>query len=171
MLGGSKYRYLNVALFQAGWFACIFLPTIYGLAATILVLIIHLKMVPNFQKELAFVITVASVGYCMDSLYSLLSLVEFKVNSESTIYLVCVWLLFASTLNWSMKYLIKTPLRAMLLGILAPLSYFGAQSLGKIKYSEPLAVSILFHALLWSAFMLLVHKLYFGQNSQYTYER
>lgn len=128
-------------------------------------------MASNFKKEFTFVFTVGSIGYCIDSIYSISGLIALSLNSSSTIYLVCVWLLFASTLNWSMKFFMKSPIRAGLLGALAPASYFAAQSLGKLNYSEPLTHSMLIHALLWSFYMLLVHKLYFGQNSQCTHER
>ena len=128
-------------------------------------------MAHDSDWEMLLVFGVGTVGYLMDSIFSLTGKIDLDPAGESLLYLVCVWLLFASTLNSSMKWLINSPLKSCLLGIAAPMSYFAAEQFGKVKYSEPLVSSLIIHALLWSFLMLIVHKLYFGQNSQSINER
>ena len=166
----TKHRICNAVLFQAGWFACILLPAHTALATTVLILLIHFKMTENYDRELLLVLGVGAIGYTMDSFASLFGLIDFSPEDGSLVYLVCVWLLFASTLNSSLKWISSKSHFAVIAGFIAPLSYYAAQQFGKVKYSEPLS-SIVIHALLWGLLMLIVHKLYFDQNSQRINER
>lgn len=171
MSRSSKYKTVNALLFQAGWFTCILLPSFAALICTVIILLIHFKMSENEDREMLLVFAVGTAGYFMDSIYSLTGKIDLAPGNESMIYLVCVWLLFAASLNSSLKWFCGTSMKSILLGILAPVSYFAAQQFGKVKYSEPLVSSMLIHALLWGLFMLIVHKVFFGQNIQRTNER
>ncbi len=167
----TKHKIVNAVLFQAGWFSCILLPAYMALFSTVIIIAIHLKISEDSSKEMFLIFGAGTMGYLMDSIFSLTGRINLEPANESMIYLVCVWLLFISTLNSSMKWFCETPVKAALLGALAPFSYFAAQALGKVKYSEPLVTSMIMHALLWSVFMLIIHKLYFVQNSQRANER
>lgn len=171
MNSGIKNKLVNAGLFQLGWFSCIMLPTYAAVAVSCTILAVHLISVPYPKSELLFILIAAFGGYAMDFSYSLTGMIDLNPGEFSQLYLVCVWLLFSMTLNWSMNYALKTPWRAALLGLLAPLSYYAAQQFGRVKYSQPLYQSMGFHALLWAHYMLIVHKLKFSQNSQCVNER
>lgn len=166
-----KYKLVNAGLFQIGWFSCVLLPTTAAVTVTAAILAVHFYNITNPQSELLFISVAGISGYFMDFMYSLTGLIDLNAGNFSQVYLVCVWLLFTMTLRWSMDFLTSYPLPALITGLLAPLSYFAAQQFGKINYSEPLLKSMSFHALLWSLYMLIVHKVKFSQNSQCVNER
>ncbi|MCM8526136.1 MAG: DUF2878 domain-containing protein [Lentisphaeraceae bacterium] len=171
MSSRQKFKLVNAVLFQLGWLVCIFSSSLNSLIVTSVIIIYHLKSVKNRADEFKFILPVAIYGYLLDNSLMILGYIDLSFAKASTIYLVCVWLLFVMTLRNSMSFFMNTPVKAFLLGLLAPVSYFTVHNLGKVKYSEPLIHSIFIHALLWSFFMLIVHKLYFGQNIQLQDER
>jgi len=167
----TKHKISNAVLFQCAWFSCVLLPAQIAVIATTVVVLVHLKMTHKKENELFFILSVTALGYCMDSVFSLFGRIDLNLSGESTIYLVCVWLIFATTLNSSMSWFLSSPYRSIILGILAPVSYYAAQQFGKIKYSEPLVSTMAIHALLWGILMLIVHKMNFDQNIQSANER
>ena len=171
MSGDTKYKFINAVLFQVGWFSCILLPVKYSVPIASAVLTAHYFLSGKSDKEMLKIFAIGSIGYCMDVVCQSMGLINLSASNSPVIYLVLVWLLFASTLNWSMKFFMLSPLRSAVLGLLAPMSYFAAQQLNKVQYSEPLVKSMLIHALLWSVLMLIVQKVFFDQNSQCINER
>ena len=150
------YTWINAVLFQAAWLTCVLGSVQSALIASALFLTFHLAVVENRKEELAFIIPVAAAGFMIDSVIDLAGILNISPSGVFPVYLICLWLLFAATLRWSMRFFFYSQLSAAVLGMLAPVSYCAAQTFEKVKYTEPMIQSIAVHALLWTVLMLIV---------------
>ncbi len=158
----NKFNILNAVLFQVGWFSLILLPIQFAAVVAVLILGVHFYLVADLSKEIKFIFPVAILGYLMDLLFEMTGFINFTPNGGTTLYLLLIWFLFAMTLRWSFKFSLKSPGIAFIVGVLAPLSYLGAQKFGRVEFSEPFLLSILTQLLIWGIFMLIVQKIVSG---------
>lgn len=165
-MNAARSKILNAILFQVGWFSCIFLSFWPALVITTIVLGVHLKLAEDYKNELKIIFPVGCLGFILDWFFAKLGFIDLNVSGGPVFYLFLLWLLFASTLNSSLKYLMNKPLSAALAGALAPLSYMAAEKIGRVKYAEETLGSMLLHAVMWSLYMLIVHKVYFSGSEK-----
>ena len=164
MIKPRTYKWLNAALFQVGWFSCILGSTTTAILATVVLLGIHLAVVTEPKKEALFICKVAFWGFSMDYALSALGYIRFLTDGDFPWFILCLWVLFATTLNWSYNYLVSKVPIAIIAGLLAPLSYFAAQKIGKVEYLTSGVESFIVHALLWISFMILIHFIEFRKE-------
>ena len=151
----KKYQYItNGVLYQITWFLCIFYPDkFYAWIAAAITLSTHLHFQKEKWREFIIIIVAALIGYSMDQLMDFLDLLDTNANSNSSTYLLIIWIVFSCTFRSSFKFILKTFQRSLGLGLIAPLSYFFAQKIGAVKYSDPLYLAILCHMFLYSSLM------------------
>ncbi|MDX1763908.1 MAG: DUF2878 domain-containing protein [bacterium] len=160
--------FINFAAFQAGWFACILgaahhRPWLGPLVVTA-VLALHLasSKAPAAEALLAF--SAGLVGFFVDS--GLIALGAYAPVRHltpapwSTLWLVFLWVNFATTLNVSLAWLRGRFALQLLLGALGgPVAYYAGHGLKAIEMEEPLVVSLLSVALAWSIATPLLFQL------------
>jgi hypothetical protein len=132
---------------------------IYSL--TILYLGLHLKLLsPNPRQEFSFILKTTIVGYGSDAIFTYLGGISFPQSQHPPLWLLCIWILFSSTLRHSMHWLATQPIKTCLLfGIAGPLSYYGVQSFELLRYQQPLTLSLGAHGLIWALLgYLFFHK-------------
>jgi hypothetical protein len=152
---------INFLAFQAGWFAAVLgganhLPWL-GVAAAVAVVAIHLQWVDRPLRELQLIAIAALLGTAWESLLVTLGWLSYPsgtlIEGTAPLWIIAMWIMFATTLNVSMRWLKQRRLLSALLGAMAgPLAFYGGHSLGGVKFSEPwLALTML--ALGWGILM------------------
>lgn len=136
---------LNFAAFQAGWFACVLSVAqdraALGIAATAVVLVLHLALARRPRVEAALVAAVVAVGAIWDSLIAWRGLLVYAAAPwglrVAPLWILAMWALFATTLNVSLNWLKGRTLLAMLLGgVGGPLAYVSGQRLGAVSIPD-----------------------------------
>jgi hypothetical protein len=134
---------LNIIGFQIGWFACV-LGAAYGYPllgplVALPVIGLHLMRQADRSPELALMCLVALIGSTYDQTLMWFDLVNYSASLWSLdwlpIWMITLWLLFATTLNVSLKWLQDRYLLAAVFGFIGgPLAYWGGAKLGAIHW-------------------------------------
>jgi hypothetical protein len=131
----------NIILFQVGWFACVLgaargSPWI-GLLAVALIAAWHLSRARAPVRELILLGIAAGLGLIFDSALVRLGLVEFSsgvvVAGFAPAWMIALWMLFATTLNVSLRWLRQRPAVTAVLGCVGgALAYYSGARLGAL---------------------------------------
>lgn len=155
---------LNALIFQVGWFCCVLaganqMPWL-GSSVALLIVAWHLSGAARPSTELALVLIAATLGGIWDSLLVSAGVLQYPsgtlVTGTAPHWIVAMWLLFATTLNVSLRWLKARLALAALMGALAgPAAYFAGYKLGGVQIPDlPHALAVL--AVGWSLFMPLL---------------
>ena len=119
-------------------------------------LICHFRFVSRARKtELYTLPLLASLGFLIDCLFIQVGLIELKNHDFPPIWLFEIWLVFVTTLDYSMKPLFQRPFVLLILTtIAAPLSYSVGEYWELLNYGQPLWLSMGLHGLVWGLLML-----------------
>ena len=148
--------------FQAGWFACV-LGAARGtpIAGVVLVAALvtgHLALSRRRLADAAFLGASGLFGYAADSALVLAGWIRFPepaaLGGPSALWMVALWVLFASTLEGCMSWLRDRWVLAAGLGAVSgPLSYLAGARLGAIELAEPAAAPLAAIGVTWAAAM------------------
>lgn len=140
-----KPAIINALAFQAGWLCCVLagahhLPWLGTLAALVIVAW-HLGQAVNPRRELALQLIAGGVGTAWDSLLVYAGLLQYPsgtlIAGAAPHWIVAMWLLFATTLNVSLRWLRGRSLLAGALGAAAgPAAYYAGWKLGGVQIPE-----------------------------------
>ncbi|MDH3532287.1 MAG: DUF2878 domain-containing protein [Gammaproteobacteria bacterium] len=132
---------LNVATAQIGWFGSVIggaqqMPWIGPLIALV-ALTIHFYFARRPAQELLLIMSCAAIGAAFDSMLVASGWVQYYSGQFSEVmapyWIISMWILFATTLNVSMRWLRGRWRMAAVFGLLGgPLAYLGGQKLGGI---------------------------------------
>ena len=155
---------INAAVFQIGWFCCVLggannLPWL-GTLTALLIVAWHLGQAPRPRDELLLILSAGAIGACWDSLLVYAGLLQYPsgtlIAGTAPHWIVAMWLLFATTLNVSLRWLKHRPLLAAAIGAAAgPAAYFAGYKLGGVQIPE-MTSAMTALALGWSVFMPLL---------------
>jgi hypothetical protein len=159
--------FLNFAAFQLGWFACVLgganqMPWL-GTLVAVLIVSWHLSLAPRPGREFTLLAAVGALGALWDSLLVATGWLDYPsgtlLNNTAPHWIVAMWVLFASTLNVSLRWLRGRWMLGTVLGAVAgPLAYYAGAKLGGVVIVEPVfALTAL--ALGWAAFVPLLIRL------------
>jgi len=156
---------VNLAAFQVAWFSSVLgaaqqMPWI-GPVAVLIALALHLRAARKPFEEILLVLSCALIGATFDSILVAAGWVSYDAGlfnaNFAPYWIITMWMLFATTLNVSMRWLRGKPKLAAAFGFYGgPASYFAGQALGGITLSEPVA------ALTALAIGLAIHIFIFG---------
>ncbi len=144
---------INLATFQAGWFACVMgaangYPWFGPLVITGIVLL-HLKLWERPADELRLLLVAAVMGFTFDTALVRTGWLEYPngmmVAGTAPYWIVAMWLNFTTTLNLSLRWLHGRPLLAAVLGATGgPLTYLAGARLGGLSFvDQPAALATL----------------------------
>ncbi|MCS6779826.1 MAG: DUF2878 domain-containing protein [Geminicoccaceae bacterium] len=161
---------LNVLGFQFGWFACV-LGAAYGMPwlgplVAVPVLALHLATAARPQRAGLLLLAAALVGFGLDTILIRAERLSFGegvlVEGWAPYWMVCLWALFASTFNVSLRWLRARPVLAALLGAVGgPLAYWAGGRLGAAVLLEPVWAGLLLVGLFYAVatpFLLLLAR-------------
>jgi len=142
---------LNFIAFQIGWFSSVYggaqqMPWL-GPVAVSAALLIHFRAAHRPQKELILILSCAVIGAGFDSALVALGWVQYSAGvfsqSAAPYWIITMWMLFATTLNVSMRWLRGKERLAALFGLLGgPTTYLAGQKLGGIVLVDQFAALV-----------------------------
>lgn len=148
-----KKTLINLALFQLGWLVCVLGGSLYAIAFTLPALLLHRWLVLDNPREWKLIGVVVLAGCLWDAAMAYGGVIRYADGLVLGIppWLVCLWLLFATTfmhsLLWLRRYLW---LAAVLAAVLGPASYWLGSSLAAAELRAPLPVSLAIMAAGWA---------------------
>jgi hypothetical protein len=152
---------LNVALFQAGWLACVLgaahgMPW-GGIAVAAAVVAWHAARARRPAQELKLVALAVLAGALCDSALAASGWIAFAPEAPAAglapWWILAMWALFATTLNVSLAWLrTRLPLAGLLGAVCGPLAYWAGARLGALELRQP-AAALGALALAWAAIL------------------
>ncbi len=161
------HMFMNFAAFQVGWFSSVIggasqLPWI-GPVAVMLAILLHLYFARRPQAELMLIVSCGLIGAAFDSLLVAAGWVSYSsgifFEYAAPYWIIAMWMLFATTLNVSMRWMNGRPVLAAAMGLVAgPMSYVAGNKLGAIEFvNETAALAAL--AVGWAVMLPLLMRL------------
>ena len=142
---------LNFVAFQIGWLSSVYggaqqMPWL-GPIAVALALALHFKIARWPLTELLLILSCALIGCFFDSALVAFGWVQYPsgVFSEyaAPYWIITMWMLFATTLNVSMRWLRNRPWLAAFFGMIGgPVTYLAGQKLGGIVLVDQFAALV-----------------------------
>ena len=158
------HLFLNIAAFQVGWFACVLgaangAPLLGPLVVTAIV-VLHLKNAMQPAREAALIVSAGLLGALWDSALVSAGWLAYPSGTVAAglapYWIVAMWMLFATTLNVSMRWLRSRIMVAALLGgIAGPLAFYGGARLGGVSFLD-LRAGLVALGVGWAAMMPLL---------------
>ncbi|MBT8082882.1 MAG: DUF2878 domain-containing protein [Gammaproteobacteria bacterium] len=145
------FVFANFALFQVAWLSSVIGGAIempwLGPLAVLVALSVHLRAARKPFEEIVLVLTCALIGAAFDSALVASGWVSYKSGQFSAYiapyWIITMWMLFATTLNVSMRWMRGKPVLAAVFGFFGgPGAYLAGQSLGGIILVEQQAALI-----------------------------
>lgn len=154
----------NLAVLNVGWFACVlgdaYRVPLLGPAVVAVLLALHLAVVapPARAREVAVLLLAGAVGYLGDSALVLAGVIGFDPGSgpgaPNKLWMVALWMNFATALNSALYWLAGRPLLASALGALGgPMAYFAGVKLGALAFPGGTGWALGLIALEWAIAM------------------
>jgi hypothetical protein len=146
-------KILNLAVFQIGWLVCVVGGDGYAIAYTTVALSIHHWFVLKKNSEWQLIAVVALVGSLWDVLMAYVGLVNYPGTGWPGIpvWLICLWILFATTfmhaLSWLTRYLWLAFVFAVVFG---PASYWLGSELSDASLGTPIMTSLVVMGAGWA---------------------
>jgi len=139
---------LNFVVFQIGWFSSVYggaqqMPWL-GPIAVAVALTIHFRTAHRPSQELILILSCALIGCLFDSALVALGWVQYASGVFNELaapyWIITMWMLFATTLNVSLRWLRNKYRLAVLFGLLGgPTTYYAGQKLGGIILVDQVA--------------------------------
>jgi hypothetical protein len=155
-------RLLNFAMFYLGWFACVMGAgrgnLWLGPSVVAALVIVHLYMTPRAFYEVRLILAIGILGFAIDTMQASAGLYAFARTSPAPwlcpLWMVALWMIFATTLNASMAWLAGRYRLAAVLGALCgPVSYIAGARLGAIEFPAHAGVSLVGIVVVWACVM------------------
>lgn len=155
---------INLLVFDAAWFltvkgAAMGFPWL-GPVVTLAVLLYHLRTSPQPSVELRLAAFALFLGFLTDSLLLATGWIAYPngqwIPGAAPYWIIMMWVLFATTLNVSMRWLHGRPRLAALLGAVGgPVSYLAGAKIGAMTFvaTAPAVVAL---AIAWGVAMPLL---------------
>lgn len=156
-------KVINIVAMQIAWFACVlgaangvgWVGTLTSLAIAVL----HVRRARQPKDELTLILSAVAIGMVLDSALASASLITFNsgvwLNGFTTHWMLALWIGFATTLNASLGWLMRSPLLAVAFGAAGgPAAYWSGQKLGALTLNAGTA-SFVAVGIGWAATMAL----------------
>jgi hypothetical protein len=155
---------INFLLFQAGWFACV-LGAAYGHAMAgagvgLAIVVLHVLRAAQPRVELALALLVGVIGTLWDSALMLLGWLNYSsgllLPYLAPIWMIALWMVFATTLNVSLRWLKTRPMLAIPLGAVGgPIAYYAGHALGAVGMPD-MTLALAAQSIGWGMLMPLL---------------
>jgi hypothetical protein len=146
-------KILNLVSFQVGWAVCVLGGDLYAIAYTALALLVHQFFVSEKNSEWSLISIVTVIGCLWDVLMVQSGMINYAEPGilGIPVWLICIWILFATTfmhgLAWLNRFLW---ISALLAAVLGPASYWFGTELSAAYFGTPILKSLFFMAAGWS---------------------
>jgi hypothetical protein len=158
---------INALVFQAGWLTCVLaganhLPWL-GTAAALLIVSWHLGNARSPAKEFSLILIAGGIGAVWDSYLVYAGFLQYPsgilIPGTAPHWIIAMWLLFATTINVSLRWLKNRWVLAAALGAFCgPGAYYAGYKLGGVQIPDMLPAMVML-GLGWALFMPLLMSL------------
>lgn len=159
---GTTGKWVNLALFQAGWLICVLAPGALAALAVFGLVGVHLALISRHPAiEARFILLGTLLGSLLDGLWFQLGVMAGSgVELVWTpFWLVAIWAIFMTTLAHSLAWMTRPHWVPFVLPPLAgPFAYWSASALGAVRLPD-LAFSLPALALGWLIIFPLLMRL------------
>lgn len=148
-----KIKLLNLAIFQIGWIVCLLGGNVWAIAYTSAALLIHQRYVLNKSGEWKLIAIVVLAGSAWEILMLSSGLIFYPGFGPFGVplWLICLWLLFATTFMHSLAWLDRYLwLAAGLAAVVGPFSYWTGVEISDARFGPSMATSMMVMALGWA---------------------
>ena len=142
---------LEFAAFQGAWFACVSGAAsgsvAWGLAAVALAVLLRVALTDRPRAEAALVFASLVIGLAWETIAVQAGWVRYASPGPWPIvpplWILAMWVLFATTLRSSLRWLQGRPALAALFGAVGgPLSYAAAARMGACRFEQPVVSAL-----------------------------
>ncbi len=135
----------NFLLYNIGWFACVFFAaegqSWVGVTTVILVAFAHLLSAPRWFPEAMVLAAVGLLGFFWESLLVWTSVLSYPtapgLAGFAPVWIVALWINFATTLNVSLAWIRSRWWVAALFGAVGgPLAFVAGEKLGAVSFPD-----------------------------------
>ena len=157
---------LNAVVFQFSWFALLKFPLHYSMTAVCVCMFVHAYLISRFYgrqkyRELKWLLAVVCVGWCVETLFFFVGALEIESPSIRfglvPVWLVCLWLGFATTFRFSMSFLTQKIYLTPFIGALVFTNYAAGAALShEVTLGSNYAYSLGFIATVWALILPLL---------------
>lgn len=147
-----KKTLYNALVFNIAWLACVLGGSVVALPVTLLVIAVHLKFFSTRIQEALLIAIIIVVGLVVDSLLLRTGLLIAPDKSLwPPLWLVCLWGLFATTMNHSLRWFQSHLIASVVMGgIAGTLTYVAGTRLTDFSLKAPLPFTLMAIVVLWS---------------------
>lgn len=156
---------VNLLAFQVGWFACVLgaahgMPAL-GAGVAVALSALHIARADRAREEAIVIASAAALGLVGDSVIAASGLIRYEngqiLAGTAPYWIIAMWMIFATTLNVSLRWLRGRWVLAAGLGAIAgPLAYFAGARLGAASFPAGPAGGLLAIAFEWIIAMPLL---------------
>ena len=151
--------WFNALWFQINWFVCV-LGRENWLPFTLLLLALHFLLVDDPKTELKRLLPLALLGLMVDTALTLLGVFEFDSVITVPLWLIALWIVFATTLYRSLsKFGQNLWLAATAGSLLVPLNYLLGSRLGAVSLPLPELLTFLILMCTWGILLPTLYKI------------
>jgi len=156
-----KAMLINAVVFQIGWLCCVLAGANHapwlGTLTALFIVSWHISQARSPRSEFLLILSAGIIGAVWDSLLVYAGWLQYPsgtlIENTAPHWIVAMWMLFATTLNVSLKWLKQRPLPAAALGAVAgPAAYFAGYKLGAVQIAD-FSTALTALALGWALFM------------------
>ena len=155
---------VNIVAFYLAWFACVLGAAqqylFIGPLSVLTLLGLHFYFLPGypFAQELRLLVTAGVFGFVLDSVQACMGVFSFTNTQPGTwispLWMVALWVAFATTLHTSFRWLSgRYGLAAVLGAIGGPVSYYSGAQLGALTLHQDVTFSVSIMAIAWGLAM------------------
>tara|TARA_S200000501_G_C20866436_1_gene762075 strand:+ start:179 stop:688 length:510 start_codon:yes stop_codon:yes gene_type:complete len=146
-----KSKLFNIIGFQSCWWACVLgvvndLQYLGPILMSVF-LLIHLLFFKKNNKEIHLILGVGLFGVLVDTIFLNLNIVEYEYpisNLIAPLWIIYMWLGFASTINHSLYWLNNNYIIMFFSGLIfGPLSYIAGLEFGALNFEKSFFVFVI----------------------------
>jgi hypothetical protein len=148
-----KFKILNLVMFQLGWSICVLGGNLMAVAYSLVALLIHHRYVLQSKSEWKVVGFIVLVGITWDSLLVFFGLIVYPdaVWFNLPVWMVCLWILFATTFMHSMAWLSGYSWLSVFVGaVFGPMSYWAGVEFSDASFGASPIMSMVVIAAGWA---------------------
>ncbi len=148
----------NAVIYKIGWLACVVGAAVgWGTAGALVAIgltALHAVLAERPEREWPLLLAAAALGMGLDTFHAAAGVLDFRghqAGSIAPIWIVALWLQFATTLHFSLRWLSRRYALAAVLGLTGgPLAFLAGERIGAATFGDPRALSLAVIGLSWA---------------------
>ena len=151
----------NGVLFQIGWFLCVLQGDQVAMMVVPASLAIYWLFFTKELKDYLLILAITLFGITGDALLGALGILQFANNTiTAPLWMISLWVLFATTIPWSLNWLIDNRNKFVGFSTLGgTTSYFAGVRLTDIEFGYSMGLTIMLILIAWFLYGLALHAM------------